>query len=203
MGAWLSTRRKIGIFGGTFDPPHNAHLQLAQMVLTELKLDSLYFIPASYHPLKRNADLTPAEIRYEMIKAAVKSNKSFKVSRIEIDRPSISYTVDTLKMFRAYENIEHSLLYYIMGVDNLKDIQKWKNPQEIFNLANVVILNRPGFNEQAISENYQNKVIQLDLPRYDISSTMIRKAIQHHEYVLDLVPTEVYQIIRKYHLYQT
>jgi nicotinate-nucleotide adenylyltransferase len=199
----LSKSRKIGIFGGTFDPPHNAHLKLAQTVLAELHLESVYFVPASNHALKCNANLTPAEIRYEMIRAAIISNKRFKVSRIEINRPSISYTVDTLKLFRAYENIEDSVLYYIMGVDNLKDIQKWKNPQEIFRLAKIVILNRPGYDEQAILKKYQGKVIQLDSPRYDISSTMIRKAIQDNESVHDLVPPEVYQIIKKYRLYQS
>ena len=198
----MSESRKIGIFGGTFDPPHNAHLQLAQNVLIKLQLESIYFVPACYHALKHNADLTPVEIRYDMLKAAIKSQRRFKLSRIEINRQSISYTVDTLKMFRVYENIEDSVLYYIMGVDNLKDIKKWKDPQEIFRLAKIVILNRPGFDEQVILKKYQDTVIQLDTPRYNISSTMIREAIRHNESVQNLVPPEVYQVIQKYHLYQ-
>jgi nicotinate-nucleotide adenylyltransferase len=199
----LPESRNIGLFGGTFDPPHKAHLKLALLVLDRLNLESIYFIPASYHALKNNTFITSAEIRYEMISAATESDKRLKVSRIEIERPNVSYTVDTLNMFREYQRIRNCTLYYLIGVDNLTDFQKWKNPEKIFRLAHVVVLQRPGNEDKAAVEKYKDKIILLDTPRYDISSTMIRNAISRGESVKDLMPDGVMQIIEKYHLYQS
>jgi nicotinate-nucleotide adenylyltransferase len=198
----LLERRKIGLFGGTFDPPHNAHLKLANIVLDKLNLESIYFIPASYHALKNNAFLTSVEIRYEMITAAIEPDNRLKVSRIEMERPTVSYTVDTLKMFREYERIGDSTLYYLLGVDNLTDFQKWKNPEKIFGLAQVVVLHRPGYEDKKAFETYKDRVILLDTPRYDISSTMIRNAIGQGKSVKNLLPHGVLPIIEKYCLYQ-
>jgi nicotinate-nucleotide adenylyltransferase len=194
---------KIGIFGGSFDPPHYGHFKLAQYVLTTLSLDSIYFIPTSLHALKDNTSLTAVEKRYEMLCLAAAYNAKFRVSNIEVNRPSISYTVDTLREFRQYEKLVNADLYYIIGVDNLQELHLWKNPQEIFKLAYVVVLRRPGYEQDNIIEEYKDKIIFLESPLYDISSTEIREKIRKGISVRGLLPESVLDKIYVHGLYRS
>jgi nicotinate-nucleotide adenylyltransferase len=196
-------KNKIGLLGGTFDPPHTAHLKLAAYVCSELTLDLVYFIPASIHAFKKNS-VTPVTLRYEMIQAAIGEWKNFKISRIEMDRLATSYTVDTLKQFKRYEKIpEETELYYIIGMDNLYELHLWKDPIEIFRLAKVVILNRPGFQEkEEIIRKYPLAIV-LASPQYSLSASEIRRKVKSGESITDLVSPGVEQIIRQHNLYRS
>jgi len=194
-------KNKIGIFGGTFDPPHNAHLLLARFAVKRLHLTRLYFIPAALHALKKYA-MTPVSLRYEMIRAAIGNNRTFKISRIEMDRPDVSYTIDTILQFKDYEHLpENSELYYLIGLDNLCELHLWKDFQQIFQLATVVVLKRPGFNVQPLHKKYPQTLI-LDSPLYDISASEIRRKIELGEPVESLLPAGVWKIIDENNLYR-
>jgi nicotinate-nucleotide adenylyltransferase len=193
---------RIGLFGGTFDPPHNAHLTLAKWVLNELDLDYIYLIPASIHAFKYNSAITSASLRYEMVQAAVKNVAKIRVSDIELEREDISYTVDTLKDFKNYENLPQSKLYYIMGMDNLRDFNRWKNPDTILSLAQVAVIRRVGAHDLKLMEKYQQKVTFLESPIIALSSTELRQAIHSGEDVSASIPRAVLEIIEKHQLYK-
>jgi nicotinate-nucleotide adenylyltransferase len=194
-------KNKVGMFGGTFDPPHNAHLELARCALVSLSLRCIYFIPAARHALKKNT-MTPVDLRFAMLQAALAGRNEFKISRIEMDRSSVSYTVDTLRNFIAYESLPvETELYYLLGMDNLNELHLWKDPQEIFRLARVVIFNRPGYRDQRIIDRYP-QVLLPDSPVFKVSATAIRTKIKAGEKVTDLIPAKVWEIICENNLYR-
>ena len=185
---------RIGLYGGTFDPPHIAHLKLADWVQKELQLAYIYFIPTAIHALKNNSDLSPAFIRLKLVEAATEGYEGFKVSRIEIDRKEISYTIHTLQKFKKYEKLPESEIYYIIGIDNLADFQMWKEPDKIMDLARIVVIRRSVTNVQ--------KVNFLESQIIDISSTEIRNKINLGIEVSDLLSPSVLKVINDYGLYR-
>jgi nicotinate-nucleotide adenylyltransferase len=193
---------RIGLYGGTFDPPHNAHLKLAEWVRQKLRLDYIYFIPAAKHAFKKNSHLSPEDIRVKMVEAAVGENRHFRLSRIEMDRIGISYTVDTIRNFSQYENIPAAKLYYIMGIDNLAEFHRWKDPESIAKLVKVVVIRRSGPDNKGIISSYRKKVMFLASPILDISATEIREMVKNGLDISDLVPPAVNKIIHEYRLYQ-
>ena len=195
--------KRIGLYGGTFDPPHNAHVALAGYVLDKLSLDFIYFIPTAIHAFKDRKHITPQQIRYTMLEMAVASHPKFRISKIEFDRPAVSYTVDTLKMFCKYEKIDQAFLHYIIGMDNFLEFSLWKEPARILNLANLVVMHRAGYSEPSVEEKYSERVMFLKTPSYDISSTEIRKLISNGLPFKHLIPPGVAKIIERHHLYHT
>jgi nicotinate-nucleotide adenylyltransferase len=193
---------RIGLYGGTFDPPHIAHLKLADWVQKELQLAYIYFIPTAIHALKNNSDLSPAFIRLKLVEAATEGYEGFKVSRIEIDRKEISYTIHTLQKFKKYEKLPESEIYYIIGIDNLADFQMWKEPDKIMDLARIVVIRRSGTDDQKINSKYIQKVTFLESPIIDISATEIRNKINLGIDVSDLLPPSVLKVINDYGLYR-
>ena len=198
----MSDFKKIGIYGGTFDPIHHGHLILSEWAIVKLHLDLVYFVPASVHAFKKESELSPSEIRYNMIAAAIKNFPRLRVSRIEIDRPSTSYTIDTLKNINANESINRTELIYLIGSDNLREFHLWKNPDKILELAQVCVLKRPGYNENTINNKYKDKVNILDSPLISISATEIRKRVRENKPYKSLIPEEVYEIIEQNKLYR-
>lgn len=198
----LFLNMRIGLYGGTFDPPHNAHLELAEWVRQELNLDYIYFIPAAIHAFKNNAELTPALIRYEMVQASIKQNEKFRVSRIEIDRENISFAVDTLRQFLNFENIADATLFYIIGYDNLSEFHLWKSYQSILKMCRVVLLRRSGEIDRKLISRYEEEIILLESPCINISATDIRKKISRGVDVLDSLPPAVLEVIQTYGLYK-
>ena len=194
----MDRKLKIALFGGTFDPPHNAHLELARLVRKKLYLDMIYFIPTAQHPLKANQSITPVNVRIEMLSAALHNQKYMRLSRIEVEKKNTSYTVDMIREFRTYEGLETADLYFILGMDNLHEIHLWKEPQMLFDLVRVVVMKRPGY---TILPEYADKVIQADLPLIDISSTEIRSRIKSGKPVTGMLPPGVMEVIEKYRLY--
>jgi nicotinate-nucleotide adenylyltransferase len=193
---------KIGLYGGTFDPPHNAHLKLADWVRNELELAYIYFIPTAIHALKNNSNISPAGTRLRLIEAAIEGYDGFRTSRIEIDRKDISYTLNTLQEFKKYEELPDSELYYIMGIDNLADFHLWKDPEKIMELSKIVVIRRSGSPEDDLIDIYNQKVTYLESPIIDLSSSDIRYKIRSGIDVSDLIPPTVLKIINTYGLYR-
>ena len=136
---------KIGVLGGTFDPIHDGHLALGQAACDLLKLDRVLFVPAARPPHKVNDRVTDAVIRWEMVQLAIAGNPHFELSRAELDRPGLSYTIDTLRDLAATsEPGKPHELYLILSVESLLGFHEWEDPTAILDLARVAALPRPG-----------------------------------------------------------
>ena len=194
--------RRIGLYGGTFDPPHLAHIDLAKWAVENLALEALYFIPTALHPLKENDTITPAELRFSMLQAALGNRKKYKISRIEMDQDNPSYTVDTLRHFRTYEHLQDAHLVYLMGIDNVYEMHLWKEPDTILELAEVTVFQRPGYDVTNLPLSLYNRLRILQTPFFDISATSIREKVKKGEKVAHLLPAKVYHIIQENHLYR-
>lgn len=192
----MRKRRRIGILGGTFNPPHLGHLVLAREVLNKLKLDKVLFIPAYIPPHKKIKD-NNAYLRYRMVLLACKGNSKFEVSKIELERKTISYSVDTLqKLWNRYgKDIE---LFFIIGSDSLDELENWKDIDKILRLAKLIVVNRPGFPVKRVS----SKIKQIKIPALDISSSMIRDRMRNSKSIRYLVPELVRKFIIKNKLYK-
>ncbi|OGC77484.1 MAG: nicotinate (nicotinamide) nucleotide adenylyltransferase [candidate division Zixibacteria bacterium RBG_16_40_9] len=191
--------RKIGILGGTFDPPHLGHLLIAQEVKEKLNLDQILFIPTALPPHKKKIKISPALARLQMVNLAVKNNPGFKVLDLELRRKGASYTVDTLRdLTRRYLGTQ---LFLILGEDNLNYIQSWKEPDEIFRLAKVTFVSRPGFKNK-IANSRLKKGVFLKVREIDISSTEIRERIKKGKSIRYMVPGKVLLYIKRHNLYK-
>lgn len=191
--------KKYGIFGGTFNPPHIAHSIVAENVRQQLSLDKIIFIPSGNPPLKSSI---PAEHRLAMAKSAFGNNKNFEISEIEIKRPDEkSFTVNTLQMLKEKYKNEGIDLYLIIGVDNLIDLPKWKEPEKLFELSEVVVMNRPNFSLKDSEIKFSSKVKFVTVPFLEISSSMIRQLVSEKRSVKYLVNPDVENYIKDHQLY--
>lgn len=187
----------VGIYGGTFDPIHNGHLQTAEEILIIRKLDKIIFIPCFISPHKTAQKLTPAKHRLEMVKLAIKSNSKFDYSDIEINREKISYSFETiLELKKFYYKIE-----FIIGYDNMINFHKWKNPEIILQNAKILVLNRKEKKEK-LEHNFDKEMIFLNNSLVDISSTEIRNRIKEGLPINNLVPESVKEYIYNFNLYK-
>ena len=193
-----STRRRVGIMGGTFDPIHNGHLVAASEVAQHFHLDEVVFVPTG-EPVQK-PDATVSEHRYLMTVIATASNPSFTVSRIDIDRGQPTYTIDTLHDMRAAR--PDAELFFITGADAIAQILEWKNVDELFGLAHFVAVSRPG-HPLTISGLPEQDVSLLEVPALAISSTDCRSRVGRGFPVWYLVPDGVVQYIAKHHLYRS
>jgi nicotinate-nucleotide adenylyltransferase len=130
---------RLGLIGGTFDPPHYGHLVAAQEAAWQLNLDRVLWLPARQNPLKEGEQTSPAEDRCEMVARAIADNPAFELSRLDLDRPGPSYTADLLRALAATDRE----LYFLVGADILPELHKWREPYEILRLARLVVVNRP------------------------------------------------------------
>jgi nicotinate-nucleotide adenylyltransferase len=198
---------KMGILGGTFDPPHNGHLHLAESARRVLKLDEVVFIPAKQPPHKLDDPISPLPIRVAMLECALHGHPKFVISMIEAEREGPSYTVDTLRELRKTAG-KDAELYFIMGEDSLKNLPTWHLPEEIVKLAHLAVLQRPGYdaNVEALEQKVkgvEKSVVLLDGFEIEISSTDIRERVRCHESIAELVPDCVAEYIEQHHLYVT
>jgi nicotinate-nucleotide adenylyltransferase len=132
--------RRLGLLGGTFDPPHYGHLLAAQETASQLDLECVLFLPARQNPLKQGETITRAEDRWEMVTRAIADNPLFEASRLDMDRPPPSYTVDLLRALHKPE----TELFFVIGADILPELPRWRSPREILRLARLAAVNRPG-----------------------------------------------------------
>src|SRR5207248_8880654 len=139
--------RRVGLMGGTFDPVHYGHLVVAEEVYSVLDLAEMLFVPAGQAPHKPNRVVTGAQHRLAMLELAIAANPHFSISRVDLDRPGPSYTVETLQLLRKQWG-ENIAIYFIIGADSLEDLLIWHNPTGILEqLTHLVAVRRPGYSE--------------------------------------------------------
>ena len=212
---------KIGIFGGTFDPIHWGHLRSAEEVGETYRLNRVYFVPASLPPHKRGRTTTPALDRLQMVRLAVARNPRFSVSTVELARPGLSYSIDTIREFASKLKKADSL-YFIIGLDAFREIGTWKDFAEIFSLCNFIVTSRPGSKENdplkgtgvAVKKlfcydfkrkNYRHRsgtrVHFIELTDIAISASEIRALVRQGKSIRYLVPPSVEKYMKRRGLY--
>lgn len=199
--------RKTGIIGGTFNPIHNGHILLAKYCKEKLKLDRVIFIPTYTPPHKSDKDLVSEFHRLNMCNIAVQSYDDFSVSDIEIKRKGKSYTYETLTSLK--EIYSDDTLYFITGADMFLTLEKWKNPEVIFQKAIIAAVPRNSSDSEVLNNHYQNylkplgaKACILDEPVLSVSSTFIRENIENYDLIKSLIDRNVYEYIVKNNLYR-
>ena len=205
----LTNKRHIGVIGGTFDPIHFGHLVIAEEVYAALKLAEMVFVPAGDPPHKPERMVTPAVDRLMMLQLAIASNPHFTISRVDIDRPGPSYTVETLRLLREQWG-EQSTIYFVIGWDSLEDLLDWYDPAGILErLDYLVAVKRPGYDE---GEGYldrleerlpgiRQRLIIVPAPRLEISATELRQRVAEGRPIKYQVPEVVEQYILQHGLY--
>ena len=188
---------KIGIFGGTFDPIHHGHLITAQSVREIRKLDKIIFIPTYISPHKTNIKTSSAEDRMNMIKISIEGIDFFEVSDFEINKHDISYTVDTLREFKKY----YDEIELIIGYDNIFKFYTWKEPDEIMNLAKVIVLKRKSSQPIEFIDKYVEQATFVQTRGIEISATDIRHRVHKGLPIHYLVPKEIEKYILEHKLY--
>ena len=179
--------QRVGLIGGTFDPIHNGHLLLAQFVSEQVSLDKVLFIPAADPPHKNNVYFS-ATARAEMVSRAVDDIDYMFVSKIELDRSGKSYTVDTLRQLRM--QCPGDSYYLIIGEDNVSQISSWHDPESILELCTVVVGTRLT-SETVCEEKFMKRMVLLDTPLFELSSTEIRQRLQSGLPVKGMIPESV------------
>jgi len=201
--------KRIGIFGGTFNPIHMGHLIMAEEACQQHHLSKILFIPAYIPPHKYVKDLTEAHHRYQMIKAAISEKSKFEVSDLEIKREGKSYTIDTVQEILHHYG-EDSDIFLIMGADSLNELELWKNIKRLSQLCHFVIVNRPGFKTEVSarlveiigSDNISDmERLRIEITPVGISSTEIRKRLNDGGEIKGLVPECVEAYIKEHCLY--
>ena len=194
-----SSCKRLGIFGGTFNPPHMAHLLAAENVRDQLKLDKILFIPAAIPPHKMREEVISAKHRLEMVRLAIQGNEYFELSEIELLRKGPSYTIDTIRSLKHTH--PQCDLHFIMGIDLLMDFETWKDPEKILAECKVVAMNRPGFDLAVIDKELLAQVELVNVPSIDISSTNIRRRVKSGRSIKYLLPAAVEDYIRGNSIY--
>ena len=202
----LSRPLRIGILGGTFDPIHNGHLAIAAAVLRCLNLDRVMLIPAGKPWLKAEQHVTSPGHRLAMTRLAVEGRPGLEVSSMEVDRPGATYTVDTLAKLR-HEFGEDVHLYLILGMDSIRELRRWRQPETLFAMCTVVAVSRPDSEDVSSSEIERDfpaatgRTISIRGPMLAISATEIRRAIADGRSISDLMPSSVERYIQDHQLY--
>ena len=190
------TKVRLGVMGGTFDPIHNGHLVAASEVASAFSLDEVIFVPTGT-PWQKS-EVTAAEDRYLMSVIATAANPRFRVSRVDIDRDGLTYTIDTLRDIKAlYPDAE---LFFITGADAIAQILSWRDVDQIWELAHFVAVTRPG-HKLELPAHPSGAISTLEIPALSISSTDIRARVSSKKPVWYLVPDGVVQYIGKHGLY--
>ena len=201
------TIKKLAIMGGTFDPIHIGHLTTAEEVRNEFGIDQVVFIPTGHPPHKDARQVTHSEHRYLMTVLATVENPHFNVSRIEIDRPGTTYTIDTIEKIKELygANIR---IYFITGADAVHEILTWERVDELMKICEFVAVTRPGYKRRQLKEKveelkefFECKVHYLEVPALAISSSDIRERVEKDKPIQYLVTQAVEKYIQKFKLY--
>ncbi len=191
--------RRIGIFGGTFDPVHQAHLVLAEQAREQARLDRVLFVPAARPPHKQDRPLTSFEHRAEMLRLAIAGYPVFQVSDLEKDRPGPSYTADTLQQLHDQEPADE--LFLLLGSDCLPDLPHWRQPAQIAELATLLVMARPGWS-QAPDPAPPFRFQRIATPLLDTSSGDLRRRVREGRSIRYLTPRAVECYIETHKLYR-
>lgn len=194
---------KIGILGGTFDPPHYGHLKLAEAAIAALDLDEVILLPANTNPFKSEKRTTSARDRAAMTQMLQKKNPKFSFSDMEITRGGVSYTVDTLGELQMVHPGEY---WFILGADAMKGFTQWKNPQRILRLCRLAVAIRPPMTkedvERQIPEEFREKVDMIEMSATNESATEIRQRVEKGQPIQNLTIPEISDYIRNNKLYK-
>ncbi|WP_105617947.1 nicotinate-nucleotide adenylyltransferase [Vallitalea okinawensis] len=200
--------KKIAVMGGTFDPIHYGHLVTAEAVRHQYNIDQVLFVPTGHPPHKRNRAITDAQHRYLMSILATETNPHFFVSRIEIDRQGLTYTIDTIKELKEQYR-QDTEIYFITGADAFLEIFTWKQAEELLEICNFIAATRPEYPKEdlvasiaQIEKNYRAKFNFIEVPALAISSSEIRNRVSSGEPIKYLLPEAVENYIEKYQLYK-
>jgi len=193
---------KIGILGGSFHPFHNGHLFLGQYCLEQKIVDEIWFIPTGCSYLKADQKMLTGQQRYELVQAGIEGIPNMQVLDLEIKRAGNTYTYETMEeLNRLYPQNQ---FYFIIGADCLFTIETWNRSDRIFNACTILAAKREGKTDRKIKdkinqlrETYQARIMLLDFPEMDISSTVIRERLENEEDVSNLLPQGVLQRIRE------
>jgi nicotinate-nucleotide adenylyltransferase len=195
---------RIGIYGGVFNPPHHGHLVAAQEAHSQLELDVVVWVPVGQAPHRTIEQDPGAEARFEMVELAIGADERFRVSRIELEREGPSYTVDTLRALRQRE--PDAELFLILGGDQAAALPSWHEPDAVIEQATVAVFERAEENRDAIAAKLNampgaERLCFLDMPRIDISSTLVRQRAAAGKPIRYLVPDKVAHFIGAQSLY--
>jgi len=197
---------KIGVFGGTFDPPHLGHLILADEALNQLDLEIVLWIPASNPPHKPKKNVSDVQSRLELVKAAIQDNSHFEMSRIDVDRPPPHYAVDTMKILKIFRPEDE--LTYLMGGDSAENLNKWYKPGKFLDLCDGLgVMSRPGTelvfgNLEKLVPGISKKIMIIETPLIDISGSQIRRKIKKGLSYRYYLPENVFRIVEEKMLYR-
>ena len=221
-------RKRIALYGGTFDPVHVGHLAVARALLKLFALDEVLFIPAHVAPHKRESKVTPGWHRYAMLALATQGEARLRVSTVELDAPEKPYTVETLARL-ATEHGQEARLFFVMGADSWSEITTWREWERVLTLTNQIVVTRPGYEletshvtqairerlvdlrgmeqgelAKAIDESESTRIYVTDAVLMDVSATEIRRAVREgrEREWLALVPPPVAEYMNKYKLYR-
>lgn len=202
--------RRLGIFGGTFDPVHYGHLLLADCCREQCSLDEVWFLPAASPPHKRQRTLTSAQARIEMLELAIGGYAPFSVCTLEVDRGGLSYTVDTLveiKQLETRQERPEAELFFLMGGDSWRDLPSWKQPERICQLATLVIVRRPQSPPIELAGLPQAGPSSLpplvvEMPQMDLSSSELRERVAAGRSIRYRTPRAVEKYIETHGLYR-
>ena len=197
---------RVGILGGAFNPPHVGHLVCAQEALVQLRLDKVVFVPMGRAPHREIEQDPGAEERVRMCEDAVAGDERFAVSRVEADRPGPSYTVDTLRELR--DSAPDDDLFLILGGDQAAALPSWREPEKVLDLATVAAVDRTGWSRERIAVKIASlkgaeRVVFFDMPRIDVSSTLVRHRAAAGKPVRYLVPGGVAEYLERKGLYRS
>lgn len=197
---------RVGIFGGTFDPIHFGHLTLAEQCREQCQLDEVWFVPAAQPPHKQGAVISPVKSRCEMVEFAIAGNSAFRLSSIEIDRAGPSFTVTTLEQLNSEDPSRE--LFLLIGADSLIDFPHWRQPNRILELATIVAVNRGdrplpdrSLIRAVCGDLADTKILGVNMPAIDLSSTDIRRRVSEGRNIRYLVPRAVEAYIHEHRLY--
>ncbi len=185
--------KRVGLIGGAFDPPHNGHLEIANVVQAALQLDEIRFMPTNIPPHKAGSSAA-AKDRVAMLRLAIKDEERFSIEENELHRDGPSYTIDTIQALKDIES--ETQFYFIIGGDMIDYLPKWKRIDELVQLVHFVGVKRPTYNGVT---SYPIQMVEMD--EVDVSSSEIRKRLTLGQSVADLLPKEVLNYIHKHSLY--
>ncbi len=198
--ALRTARRRLGVFGGSFDPPHVGHLIIAEQARQQLGLSKVVFIPVFIPPHKKSLDGASPLQRVRMLELSIRGNSSFEISRLELRRKGTSYTVETLRAIK--ERHPDDDLFLILGSDNLLDFRSWKSPEEILARASLGVYEREGFPVERAERSARVRAIRLSGDPLNISSSALRRLIKEGKSIRYLVPDAVRRFIEKNKVYE-
>ncbi|MBZ0298217.1 MAG: nicotinate-nucleotide adenylyltransferase [Anaerolineae bacterium] len=197
---------RVGILGGTFDPPHIGHLILGEYAADALGLARLLYIPAADPPHKQHEKKTPVEHRLAMLRLALVDNPRFELSRVDLDRAGPHYSLDTVRIVR--QQYPQAEIYFVMGGDSLRDLPEWHRPTEFIQLCKLAVMSRPGAEvspdmHEAVLPGLAQRVVMIAAPQIEISSTDIAQRLSEGRSVRYLLPDSVRAYVQQNHLYAT